>query len=344
MLAAELGALGAAQVITEEVGDRHGFVYARFGAAPPQLLLNAHVDTVPANTGYSAPPHRMVERDGRIYGLGAADTKGAIAAIVEALAHIRAGGRAAPAGVGVLFSGDEERGGTCMRAFLGSPHAQGLRQAIVCEPTGCRAGWRHRGIGAAEVVATGPGGHSSLADRMVNPTAVLARAAVALDDLGRGYRQRGPAGFPGICMNVAGLAGGIAFNVVPARATLTFSVRPPPGMAVVAVLAEAEACVRQAAAPEAVTWAVISDRPPFQTRALDTFAPLLGPRVQAPVDLGFWTEAALMSERGIDAVVFGPGDIAQAHAADEFVTVADLESARDVFIASLVDALAAVPS
>jgi len=181
-------------------------------------------------------------------------------------------------------------------------------------------------------VATGPGGHSSLADRMVNPTAVLARAAVALDDLGVAYRQRGPEGFPGICMNVAGLSGGIAFNVVPARATLTFSVRPPPGMAVAGVLAEAEACVRQAAAPHTVAWTVVSDRPPFQTGDLDSFAAVVGTRVRQPVDLGFWTEAALLSERGIDAVVFGPGDIAQAHAADEFVPIADLESAHAVFV------------
>src|SRR5258708_15812206 len=88
-LAAELTALGAALVVCEDVGDRHGFVYARFGEAPPRLLLNAHVDTVPANSGYSAPPHQMVERDGRVYGLGSAHTKGAIAAVVHALAQPR---------------------------------------------------------------------------------------------------------------------------------------------------------------------------------------------------------------------------------------------------------------
>lgn len=331
-LAAELTALGASLVASENVGERHGYVYARFGDAVPTLLLNAHVDTVPANTGYSAPPHQMVERDGRLYGIGTADTKGAIAAILQALADTRAGLRAKPATVGVLFSGDEEKGSTCMRAFLDGPHARGLRRAIVCEPTGCRVGARHRGIGAAEAVVTGPGGHSSLADRLVNPTAVLARAAVALDDLGVGYRQRGPQGFPGICMNVAGLAGGIAFNVVPSRATLTFSVRPPPGMAVAGVLAEAEAAVRNGAAPHAVAWTVVSDRPPFQTRVIDDFVPLLGARARQPVDLGFWTEAALLAERGIDAVVFGPGDIAQAHAADEFVTLGDLETARAAFV------------
>ena len=68
--------------------------------------------------------------------------------------------------------------------------------------------------------------------------------------------------------------------------------------------------------------------PPATSRR---FAPLLGERLQTAVDLGFWTEAASLSERGIDAVVFGPGAVGQAHAADEFVTIANLETARATF-------------
>ena len=160
------------------VGD-HAYVYARFGEEPPRVLLNAHVDTVPANSGYTSPPHLLVRRGDRLHGLGAADTKGAIAAVLEALAE-----RGPTRPVGVLFSGDEERGGSCIDAFLDSEAAAGLERAIVCEPTGCRVGVRHRGIGAATVSLGGPGGHSSLVDRLVNPVAVLARAAVALDEWG----------------------------------------------------------------------------------------------------------------------------------------------------------------
>src|SRR5262252_8861088 len=103
-LARDLAALGADAVDEVEVGD-HAYVYARFGARPA-LLLNAHVDTVPANSGYTSPPHLLVRRGDRLHGLGAADTKGAIAAILEALAAL--GGRAPRQPVGVLFSGDEE--------------------------------------------------------------------------------------------------------------------------------------------------------------------------------------------------------------------------------------------
>jgi acetylornithine deacetylase len=330
-LAGDLKALGATAVDVEEVGDRHGYVYAVFGSSAPKLLLNAHVDTVPANSGYSAPPHQLVERGGRLHGLGSADTKGAIAVWLEVLATLQARGEKPARPIGVLFSGDEEKGGTCLRAFLDSRHARGLERAIVNEPTGCRVGVRHRGIGAAEAGAVGPGGHSSLVDGLANPIAILARAAVALDEMGLAARDHGPPGFPGLCVNVAAIHGGIAFNVIPTSGTLMFSVRPGPGVSVAAVLADAERRVRQAAAPHPITWKVAADRPAFATRDLAGFTPLLGGRTAGAVDLGFWTEAAVLSEHGIDAVVFGPGEVGQAHAADEYVSLDDLQAARAAF-------------
>jgi acetylornithine deacetylase len=332
-LGADLAALGAAAVDEVTVGD-HAYVYARFGAARPTLLLNAHIDTVPANSGYTSPPLTLVRRGDRLHGLGSADTKGAIAAILEALALLGPAARQ-KVSVGVLFSGDEERSGTCIRAFLDSDAARGLRQAIVCEPTACRVGVRHRGIGAATASLGGPGGHSSRVDHIVNPIAVLARAAVALDEWRDAEKTRGPAGFPGLCLNVASLDGGLAFNVVPTRATLALSLRPGPGVDLGAVLAEAERRVRAATAPHEIAWTVETQSPTFATRAVGDFRPYLGDAVDAPVDLGFWTEAARVAERGIDAVVFGPGMIEHAHAADEHVEIADLQKACAAFTRTL---------
>ncbi|HEY6477058.1 MAG TPA: M20/M25/M40 family metallo-hydrolase, partial [Polyangia bacterium] len=102
-LAGELAALGARTVDEVAVGD-HAYVYACFGDEPPRLAVNVHLDTVPANSGYTAPPHLLVQRGDRLHGLGAADTKGAIAAVLEVLAE-----RRPSRPVGILFSGDEER-------------------------------------------------------------------------------------------------------------------------------------------------------------------------------------------------------------------------------------------
>jgi acetylornithine deacetylase len=107
------------------------------------------------------------------------------------------------------------------------------------------------------------------------------------------------------------------------------SVRPPPGTDVRAVRAELEGIAREKLSAVRVEAPV--ENPPFATRDLAGFAPLLGEVAARPIDLAFWTEAAVLAEAGVDAVVFGPGDIAQAHAADEYVAVPELERARGTF-------------
>ncbi|MGZ3428275.1 MAG: M20/M25/M40 family metallo-hydrolase, partial [Polyangia bacterium] len=75
--------------------------------------------------------------------------------------------------------------------------------------------------------------------------------------------------------------------------------------------------------------------PSVHTREPAAFSAARG--VASPVDLAFWTEAALLAEAGIDCVVYGPGDIAHAHAPDEFVPIADLARARDAFVAVIAE-------
>ena len=133
-----------------------------------------------------------------------------------------------------------------------------------------------------------------------------------------------------MCLNVAKLDGGVAFNVIPAEATLTVSVRCPPGTDARAIRNELVAIAQRELPDANVT--VPLDQPPFGTRELAAFEPWLGDAMLSPLDLGFWTEAALLSERGVDAVVLGPGDIAQAHAPDEWVSLEQLKRARDLFV------------
>jgi acetylornithine deacetylase len=329
-LARRLTALGAR---TTEVFATAGHysTFACFGAQAPSLILNAHIDTVLANAGYTADPLVLVRRGHRLHGLGSADTKGAIAAILEALDLRKASG-SMPDGLAVLFSGDEELGGACIREFLASERSRGLARAIVCEPTGCRVGIRHRGVYAARIGASSPGGHSSLAESVPNPLTALARAAVALDDLGVRCRHLGQEGLRGLCMNIAALDGGMAFNIIPARAALTFSIRPAPGVELGPVLEQARNAVRVAATPLTMDWEDIAANPAFETRDPSSFMPLFGDRAQSPVTLPFGTEAGQFVEQGIDAVVLGPGRIEQAHKADEYVDLDELEEAVRVFL------------
>jgi acetylornithine deacetylase len=305
----------------DTVGDK-AFVWARYGE--PTLGVNVHLDTVPVNAGWTGDPFALREDGGRLYGLGAADTKGAIAAVLTALAEER------PRDTLILFSGDEELTGTCVRAFL--PRIGELRRMIVCEPTSCRAGTRHRGIVTLEAHLAGEGGHSSRADIQPAPLAELARVAVAWHAWGAARRDAGPEGFRGMCFNVAKLDGGVAFNVIPDAGMLTVSFRPPPGADAPALVAELTDLARRTVAGVDITVRLLNA--PFATRDVAGFRALLGAAAEAPVDLGFWTEAAIWSAAGVDAVVFGPGDIAQAHAPDEWVPAADLARAAATFKAA----------
>jgi acetylornithine deacetylase len=323
-LADELRRLGADDARVEEVereGSRGGYVYARFGT--PRLLVNAHVDTVPVNAGWRGDPFEARIEDGRLYGLGSADTKGAIAAALAAIERCK------PQGVGFLFSGDEERTGTCVPAFLRSGAAEGISRAIVCEPTARRAGTHHRGVIAYRATINGKGGHSSRADYMPKPLVAMSKLAISLDELARARIDDGPPDMRGLALNVAEISGGVAFNVVPERAELTFSVRPFPGFDKAEF--DADVAARARAIDPSIEIACVLDHQPLACRDEGALRELLGDLVEAYVGLDFWTEAAVLADAGIEAVVVGPGDIAMAHSPGEYVPLEDLEWATTLF-------------
>tara|TARA_R110002096_G_scaffold44526_1_gene119973 strand:- start:12557 stop:13684 length:1128 start_codon:yes stop_codon:yes gene_type:complete len=324
-LAALLRELGADEVTVTTVdrtADTDGaYVYARFGT--PTLLLNVHLDTVPANSGWQRDPFVAEVTDGRVYGLGSCDIKGAIAAILTALE----GGTAK--NLGVLFSGDEENGSRCVPHFLANNDTQSIKQAVVCEPTARCAGLAHRGVLAYRAHYVGKGGHSSKADSMEKPIVELAKLALKLDAIATEDLHKGPDGMKGLCMNVAKLTGGVAYNVVPDLGELSFSLRPAPGFDQAAFEARLEAA-RLASHPK-ITIEQITDHHPFGCGDEAGIRDLVGAHTEQFVGLDFWTEAALLQAAGIDSVVIGPGDISQAHTADEYVLLEDLQWAIDMF-------------
>ena len=306
-------------------GTPGAWVFATWGT--PHRVVNAHIDTVPANAGWSRDPWQPAIEGGRLYGLGSADTKGAIAATLVALDDTR------PRNFGALFSGDEEAGSRILTQFLETPGHHGIREVIVCEPTKRVAGIAHRGVLAQKATLTGPGGHSSMADHLPKPLAKLARLTVALDDSAARRVADGPAGMTGTCLNLGALAGGIAFNVIAARAELEWSLRPYPGFDRASWEREVAALV--AGLDPAIALETLIDHPPFAARAGSALPALVAPFADSVGPLHFWTEAALYALHGIDAVVIGPGDIAQAHAADEWVALEDLDWAVELMRAAM---------
>jgi acetylornithine deacetylase len=305
-----------------DLGDGCVSLLALRGA--PRLLFNVHVDTVPADPGWAADPLRLRVEGDRAVGLGAADIKGAAACL--AVAARRVSGDAA-----LLFTSDEEAGSSaCVRGFLaGRPAYRGV---VVAEPTRCRAVVEHRGIATCSGTFHGAGGHASspraLADSAVHEAVRWASRALAFAEESEARRYGDLAG---IRFNLGVMAGGTKANMIAAEASLRFGVRPLPDQRPGDLVA---AITGLAPRPDRVTWRPGFVAPPLPApgRAVEDAGALardLGLAAGSPVD--FWTEAALFSEAGMPAVVYGPGDIAEAHTAGEWVRLAELAEAEAAY-------------
>ena len=296
----------------------------------PRRVFNVHMDTVPAAQDWSDDPLKLRVLDGRAIGWGACDITGAAAALLAAAA--RADGDAA-----FLFSSDEEANDArCISAFLASDH--GCEEAIVAEPTRCEAVIAHRGISSVQMRFTGHGGHASnvaaLGDSALHRTLRWGAAALEFVE-SESHRRFG--GLTGLRFNVGRIEGGIKANMVAQAAELRFGFRPLPSQDIdglharfrtLAQLQDGEDYLETFRGP-ALPAGDIADAEEKRLAARD-LADEAGLPIGNAVD--FWTEAALFSQAGMTALVFGPGDIAQAHAPDEWVALEQLEAAAGHYI------------
>ncbi|EYF00689.1 acetylornithine deacetylase [Chondromyces apiculatus] len=328
-------------VEVQDLGE--GCVWLHAVRGTPRVLFNVHVDTVPADPGWTRDPLRLAVEGDQAVGLGACDIKGAAAALL--VAAEMTGGDAA-----FLFSSDEEAGSSrCIRDFTARHRYE---EVVVGEPTSCKAVLAHRGIGTATAVFQGVGGHASGA-RALKDSAVheavrwAARALEEAERTERGEGERGEkggegeatgageggaGGLRGIRLNLGVIEGGVKSNMIASQAMVRFGVRPPPSRRPEAVI-DGLAALAPDRARITVTKGFLAPPLPADGEAGiqrgRALAARFGLTEGAAVD--FWTEAALFSEGGVAAVVFGPGDIRQAHTAGEFVPLADLAGALAVY-------------
>lgn len=289
----------------------------------PDRLYNFHLDTVPVADGWTRDPHRLSIEDGRAYGLGACDIKGAAAAMLTAAGETTGD-------LALLFTSDEEANDPrCVRGFLATAH--GFREAVVAEPTQARARVCHRGIVSLGAVFRGVPGHASelraLDDSAVHRAIEWGHRALTF---ARSRRHDRFGELEGLPFNLGRIDGGIKGNVIAGRCEVRINCRPLPSQSVDALIA----ALRGMAAPsELESFDELFRGPPLPAasgadaeRAMAESVALAA-RLGLPVGpaVGFWTEASLFSEAGLVAIVYGPGDIAQAHTADEWVDVAQLE-------------------
>ena len=234
-----------------------------------------------------------------------------------------------------LFSTDEEANDArCIAGFLATDH--GFNQAIVAEPTRCEAVLAHRGISSVLMKFRGSAGHASAANA-IQASAVhqaMRWGANALDFVESQSHQRF-GGLTGLRFNIGTVVGGIKANMIAPSAVVRFGLRPLPSMSIDALHEQ----LQSLPAPDTVEAYEETFRGPSLPAGADGFdgaataedrrlqARDLADALELPIGnaVDFWTEAALFSAAGLTAIVYGPGDIAQAHTADEWVALEQLQ-------------------
>ena len=299
-------------------------------------LWECHQDTVPVD-GMSVAPFGAEIRDGKLFGRGACDVKGGGAAMLTAFAQLARENRPGAA-ITLAFTVDEEH------TFLGvqALAKTGLQVdgAVVAEPTGLDVVTAHKGVARWSIETAGRACHSStphLGSNAVYRMAPLIRAV-------EGFAQRlatGPAdarlGPPSLSLGV--IAGGVSPNTVPDRCRIDLDRRLIPGEqpasardALTAYLRES--CPGTEFTPTPLVFACPALSPALSADLCERLLTATRPAKPAArqVAVPYGTDASTLAEAGIPTVVFGPGDIAQAHTHDEWIDLAELGQAVEVLL------------
>ena len=321
---------------TERVGATPGRpnLLARFGAGAPKktILFESHLDTVGV-AGFQGDPFVLREEEGRLYGRGACDTKGPLAAFLAALdAEVLAA--LASAGVQLAWLGaiGEETGN------LGAEEAAaaGLRadECIVLEPTDLRIVHAHKGACWFTVGTRGRAAHAS--DPARGDSAILKMPAVwrileeATAEAGEAF---GSAALGRPTVSVGVIRGGVATNVVPDACEIQVDRRLMPGETAAGVLADLSG--RLAAIPGGAKLSLLKEGLPFHTDAEADLVRRFGAALERAGAPSRREGAAWCSDAGVlssvcgETLVWGPGAIGQAHTTDEYIEAVSLETGRE---------------
>lgn len=313
-------------------------IIARFETlrARRTLMLEAHQDTVPADNMIIDPFGAVID-DGRLYGRGACDIKGGMAAMLSAFARlVREKPRDAVNVVMACTVDEEHNFAGVTRLVQDKLHVDA---AIVAEPTQLDIVHAHKGVVRWHVSTSGRSCHSSAPEQGINAIYRMGRLLVGIVDYAEKLRasvadpQLGPA-----TLSVGRIEGGTSVNTVPDQCRIEVDRRIIPGEDPLAAPAQLAAFLKNEAGIDF----------PFECSEPWMSNLALGPTGSAELVAGlgkaidsvrashrvlavpYGTDAAILAEAGIPSVVFGPGDIAKAHTCDEWVPLDEVEQASEI--------------
>ena len=324
------------------------------GRGKSGIGLSGHSDCVPVEgQRWTSDPFTLTLRDGKLYGRGTCDMKGFLACVLASVPLFKA--RALKEPVHILISYDEEVGCTGVRpliARLGHDLLQ-PRAIIVGEPTSMKVIDAHKRIDSYRTRVTGREAHSSMPELGVNAIAAAASLVGELERLGADIaaKQNDPRFEPPFStVSVGTINGGTAPNIVPKTCEFQWQVRSLPSAPPAEVPRDLAAFAKMALLPRmrqvtqeaAVDTETQGSVPAFVAAPASEAVALALQLTSAAAThaVSYTTEAGLFEQAGCPSVICGPGDIAQAHAADEYVGVAQLDACM-AFLEGLADTLSA---
>ncbi len=297
---------------------------ATLGRGPGGLVLSGHTDTVPYDAGrWQRDPFEITEEDGRLYGLGTSDMKSFLALALEAARGLTAKDMQRP--LTILATADEESSMSGARALVQAGRPLG-RYAVIGEPTSLRPVRLHKGVMNEAVRLIGQPGHAS--DPALGNSAlegmheVMGEILAWRRELQERYRHPAFA-VPVPTINLGHIHGGDNPNRICGDCELLLDLRVLPGLQVEELRAELAARVARVAERRGLGWEVaplFEAIPPAETPASSAIVQasetLTGHAAEA---VGFGTEAPFLNQLGLETVILGPGNLAQAHQPDEYL-------------------------
>ncbi|MDB3992120.1 acetylornithine deacetylase [Gammaproteobacteria bacterium] len=299
---------------------------ATLGSGPGGLVLAGHTDTVPFDEElWSFDPLRLLESEGKMYGLGITDMKGFFPIIMESIKPFVDYNFKEP--LIVLATADEETSmqGARTIAELGRPKA---RAAVIGEPTGLKPVKAHKGMMMDCIRLLGKSGHSS--DPSLGNNALDAMHKVIEElicfrsELKKKYASE-LFSIPHPTLNLGSIHGGDNPNRICGQCELKFDVRLTPGMNVATVRAEIQERVERVTAPLGIEYKmekIFEGIPAFfaekNSALLKTAEKLTG---HTGISVAFGTEGPFLRDLGMDTIILGPGNIDQAHQPDEYMSM-----------------------
>ncbi len=327
---ASLGARAGLSVDFQDVLPGRRNVILRCAPSGPvrhRILLAPHLDTVGSVDG-SLEIFSPTQAAGRVWGRGACDTKGSVAAMLTALFAV-ADSPSRPAATEIVFAGlvDEESKQLGSRALSRSRLRADF--GIVGEPTRLEVVTAHKGNVWIRAETRGKAAHGARPELGVNAVRAMARAVELLEgpyaeDLAR--RPRHPL-VGGPTVNVGVIRGGSQANIVPDRCVIDIDRRTVPGETEAGAKREIHGFLRRNGVKATLLDLKGVPAPPLETDPnlpwVQAFLKATGRKTARGVT--YFCDAAILAQGGIPCVVFGPGDIAQAHTAREWISIASLE-------------------